>query len=252
LNNPQTLSGCTDTSCGFEVEFTRTGTIDINLYDANVGTQAAALAINGTLYHFFYNGAPKITVVGVANTTVTVPINRALVGGSVATNPVFVDVAPRANILNLFRRTGNSITVNGQNFLEVEDRWCSENALQTPATGSASKQITIPDLQWGVTNVGTAEVTVAFDSQLIANNQVLQTGNVAAGVFLPLATHDFFFHRQHSTVHVFRFAAPNQPGCFARPSDPDFFEDPTFTVKVDVNNALPETATNRINNARNF
>jgi hypothetical protein len=36
------------------------------------------------------------------------------------------------------------------------------------------------------------------------------------------------------------------------PHDADFFEDPPFTVTVDVNNVVPEDAANRSNNTRSY
>lgn len=248
LKNPQILSGSTENRCEIEVEFTRVGNVDINLVDADVGPQPA-----GSLFRFFYGGAKSVTVVGevTASAPTTIPLPHIAVGGT-STPATFVDVAPRANMLNLFRRTGNSITVNGQTFLQVEDRWCSENNLQRPPTGSAAKLITLPNIVWGVSNFGTAEVTAGFVSELSANNQVVQTQNIPASTLHPGATRDFTFQRTRSTVRVVRFAAPNQPGCFVRPSDPDFFEDPQFTVRVDVGNAVPESQANRANNIRNY
>jgi hypothetical protein len=247
-NNPHTLAGSTETRCEIELEFTRTGTLDVHLVDADVGPQPGNL-----LFKFFYDGAKQVTVAGAANpTTGGGVIPRIPTGGS-ATPTTFVDLAPRANVINLFRRTGNSITVGGQTFLQVEDRWCSENAVAIPAAGrNNSKVITVQDLIWGVSNVGTAQVAVAFDSELSTNNHVLQSGHVDAGTLGLGATRDFTFHRARSRVRVIRFGAPNSPGCFVNPTDPDFFEDPPFTVKVDVRNVVPEAATNRFNNARNY
>ena len=86
----------------------------------------------------------------------------------------------------------------------------TENRVQTPASASASKLITVPDISWGVSNVGTSEVAVAFYSQLLSNNQVLDTRNTVGVSPHPGATRDFTFHRQRSAVRVIRFAPPNQ------------------------------------------
>ena len=70
VKNAQTLSGCSDSQCAIELEFTRTGTIDLNLFDGSLGaTTANSLAAGGTLFHFFYGGAHQVTVVGQANSS---------------------------------------------------------------------------------------------------------------------------------------------------------------------------------------
>jgi hypothetical protein len=155
-------------------------------------------------------------------------------------------------MINLFRATGGQVSINGQNFLPVDDRWCAENSVQIPLRGNTSKEITLPEIKWGVSNVGTGEVPVAFSSRLSSNNVVLQDQTIAAGTLHPGATLDFPFQRARSRVRLIRFAAPQQGGCFVNPNDPDFFQDPPFTVKVDVANATPESATNRANNTRNY
>jgi len=247
FKNARILSGNTETHCEVALEFTSTGAIDVRLVDASVGNTPGNL-----LFKFFYSGAHSVTVTGTNPTGGTTVIPRIPVGGGTTSPPTFVDVAPRANILNLFRTTGDAVSINGQNFLRVDDRWCSENSVAIPVTGNISKSITLPDIIWGVSNVGTAEVTVGFASELSSNSVVLQNQPTAAGTLHPGATQNFTFQRARSTVRVIRFAAPQQPGCFVNPSDPNFFQDPPFTVKVDVGNALPESATNRLNNSRNY
>ena len=258
VKNPQTLSGCSETHCEVELEFTQSGTHNINLYDAGLDPQTVgALAVEGTLFHFFYGGTKQVTVVGQANPSPTGNVIHPIVGSTGGANPGFIDIAAGANIGNLFRGTGNSITVEGVKFLQVEDHWCQDNNVQTPVdrSPSNSKVITIPDLIWRVSNVGTAEITVGFDSQLLSNGAVRQTQNIAAGTLHPGATRDFAFPRTTgTTVRLFRFAPPNQPGCFIKPSagPTEFFVDPPFTVQVDVGHAAGETATNRSNNTRNY
>jgi hypothetical protein len=247
FKNARILPGNTESHCEVSLEFTSAGTIDVRLLDAAVGNQPGNL-----LFKFFYGGAHSVTVTGTNPTVVPTPLPRPPIGGGTTSPPTFVDVAPRANILNLFRTTGDVVSINGQNFLRVDDRWCSENSVAIPATGNTSKSITLPDITWGVSNVGTAEVTVGFASELSSNGVVLQNQQIAAGTLHLGATQNFTFQRTRSRVRVIRFAAPQQPGCFVNPLDPDFFQDPPFTVKVDVNNAVPETATNRLNNSRNY
>ena len=245
VSNPQTLAGCSETRCEFQLEFTQGGSLDVNLFDASVQPNP-----NTLLYKFFYGGAEKVTVLGTTTSTQTGTLITPILTGGTATPATFADVAPRANMLNLFRRTGNSITVSGQTFLQVEDKWCT--GLQIPTTASAALPITVPDIIWGVSNVGTAAITVAFTSQLSANNVILQTQTTPASTLGPGATQDFRFPRTRSNVTVIRFAPPIQAGCFVNPNATDFFEDPTFTVKVDVGNVVPESATNRVNNVRNY
>lgn len=247
IRNPRILSN-SETRCDVELEFTRTGAINVNLVDANVGPQPGDL-----LFRFFYDGAKQVTVVGESSSPTTGAVTPRPITSGGSASATFADVAPRANMLNLFRRIGNPITINGQAFVPVEDRWCSENGVQTPAAGSNSRLITVPDIQWGVSNVGTAEINVAFNSQLLSNNQILQTQTIAPGTLHPGATQNFAFTRTRNRVRVIRFAPPNQPGCFVNPRDTDFFfEDPPFTVRVDVGNVVPEAATNRLNNSRNY
>jgi hypothetical protein len=244
--NAQVQPGSNQTRCEVALEFTRVGQIDVNLIDSDVGPQPGNL-----LFKFFYPGADKVGVTGTPPPTSAQPIPRIPTSGS-ATPITFIDVAPRANILNLFRTSGDLVSINSQTFLRVDDRWCSENSVLVPAAGSTAKVITLPEVIWGVSNVGSAEVPVAFVSQLSSNGVVLQNQTIAAGSLHPGATQDFPFQRQRSQVRVIRFAPPNQSGCFVNPNDPGFFQDPPFVVKVDVGNAVPETAANRSNNTRNF
>jgi hypothetical protein len=255
ISNPQTLPGCSDSRCEFELEFTKSGPIDINLYDAGLGAQtASALAINGTLFHFFYGGAKQVTVTGQATSSPAANVGHPLIAAGGGGNATFLDVAP-GSIDNLFRGTGNSITVGGVNYLEVDNHWCQDNGVPTPPALSppSFKDITVGDIVWHVSNVGTATVPVAFDSQLLSNGLVLQTQNVAAGL-TPAASRGFNFHRASSTVRLFRLSPPNQSGCFIKPNagSSQFFVDPPFTVKVDTGHAVGESVTNQANNTRNF
>ncbi len=257
VKNPQTLSGCSETRCELELEFTKTGNVDVNLYDIDVGSQTAAvLALNGTLFHFFYDGVKKVNVVGQADPTPTPNVGRPLLSSSGGTNPGFIDVAPGANLPNLFRGTGNSVTVNGVNYLEVDGHWCQDNGVSTPAALAppSFKDVIIPDLIWRVSNVGTAAIPSAFDSQLLSNGAVLQAQNTPAGTLAPGATHDFRFHRTSSSVRLFRLSAPNPSGCFIKPSagPGQFFVDPPFTVKVDIGHSTGEAQVNQSNNSRDY
>jgi hypothetical protein len=248
FRNAQVLPGASETHCEVALEFTRGGTISINLLDAAVGPQPGNL-----LFKFFYGGLNTVTASGSSalQPASQPPIPRIPSGGT-STPTTFVDVAPRANMFNLFRTNGDVVSINGANFLRVDDRWCTENGVVAPSRGSTARTITLPDLIWGVSNVGTAVVPVAFTSQLSANNIVLDTQTIAAGSLPPAATRDFHFQRQRNRVTVIRFAPPQQAGCFVNPNDPNFFQDPPFVVKVNINNAAPESAANQFNNTRTY
>lgn len=257
VKNPQTLPGCSDTRCEFELELTQTGNISINLYDADVGPQIAdSLAVSGTLHKFFYTGAKNVSVTGASNSPANGSfIPRPIVSGGTVANAVALDVAP-GDLTNLFRGTGNSFTDNqGVKYLQVDDSWCSQpgKAVQAPSPLSPPnfQDITIPDLIWKVLNVSNATIPAAFDSQLLSNGVVLQTGNTPAGL-APNATREFTFRRTNSNVRVFRFAAPNPSGCFIKPSAGAglFFVDPPFTVMVVTGNPIP--GENVSNNSRNY
>src|SRR5262249_50281220 len=101
FRNARVLSGNTETHCEVALEFTSTGAIDVRLVDAAVGNQPGNL-----LFKFFYGGVHSVTVTGTNPTVVPTPVPRVPIGGGTISPPTFVDVAPRANILNLFRTTG--------------------------------------------------------------------------------------------------------------------------------------------------
>jgi hypothetical protein len=254
IKDPQILPGCSETRCEVELTFTQGGSVNVNLFDADVPS-----AGNNLLFKFFYAGVHQVTVAGAGVGPPPGPGVSRIPSAGTAAPTTFVDVAPGA-MLNLFRGTGNSITVSGQTFLQVEDHWCADAGVQTPGAGSIARVIALPDLVWGVANVGTADINLAFDSALTlaSNNQALDQERILAGTLRPGGTQNFRFRRAtrpglvSSQVRVIRFALPVQPGCFVNPRDPGFHEDPSFTVRVDVNHVLPEAAVNHLNNARTF
>lgn len=253
VKNVQALPGCSETRCAFQLEFTQSGNIDINLFDGTLGSTANSLLVTGTLFPFYYGGAKQVKVTGQA-VSATPTIGHQLLAGGSAPSAGFIDVAPGL-IKNLFRDNGNSITVQGVVFKQVDDHFCADNGVQTPPPNTPAnfKDLTVDDLVWTVVNVGTATVPAAFDSQLLSNGAVLQTGNTPAGL-ATAATREFTFHRSNSTVRLFRFSAPNPSGCFIKPSAGPtlFFLDPPFTVKVDIGHATGETQTNQSNNVRGY
>ncbi len=171
----------------------------------------------------------------------------------IGTPAPFVDLMPRATLDNIFRRVSNSgpVAVNGVSYLRVDDLWCS--AFVAPASGSSSRNITVPNPVWGITNAGTAANGAAFTSQLRAGGAVLQTTTTAAGGLAPGATTGLVFIRPNSAARVIRFAIPQPQGCFVNPADTGFWEDPPLTVVVDAvpaGGAVVES--NEANNSRAF
>lgn len=234
--NGSVLPGATETQCRIKIKFTRSGTQDIKIVDVETGGGP-------------YKGAnskrdKEVDVSGTTGTTYNTSTG-GIVGGGTSSGSTFMDVAPRANMLNIFRRLSNfaPFTIGGTTFLTVNNTHCQG------MSPNQSREITIPDLTWGVTNVGTQPINQQFQVILRgAGGNVLATENVtslAAG-----ATQNFTFHRENSQVRV-RTRSDRQ-GCFITQSDaPDFyFEDEAFSVLVDSTAALGEDATRRANNTR--
>ena len=199
---------------------------------------------SSTAFKFLYNGSLDLSVVAGTGTfsgsTFVNPPLKSTVGTAPA---LFIDIAPRANMSNIFRRQFKtaSFTENGVAYFQID----FQNAC-SGMSGNQSKIITIPNPIWGASNVGTANVAVAFQSQLRNGAVVLQTGDVA-----PLnagATQNFTFTRASSSVRVFTFLT--HLGCFVSPTADQFFEDPPFTVVVNTNGTVADT--NTTNNTRNY
>jgi len=238
--NAHILAGATNGQCTVEITFTQSGQSGLRLFDSTLTD--SELTHSNT--YFIYTGSPTMQfgnqLVSNPGIIPTIPVG----GGSIA--PLaFTDVAPRANMLNIFRRqnTTPTFTENGQQFFTVDGENCNG------MTGNQSRIITIPDLIWGVSNVGTATVNVAFASQLKSGAQVLQTQTVP-GLNVG-ETRNFTFTRQNSRVRVSTFVL--HIGCFVSPTSDVFFENSPFTVVVNTNGAITtESATNQLNNSRNY
>ena len=245
FRNARILSGNTETHCEVALEFTRAGAIDIQLVDASVGPQPGNL-----LFKFFYGGLHSVTVNGTNPPGSGTPIPRVPVGSTTTSPPTFVDVAPLPFIRGLFRTTG-TVSINGQNFLRVDESLCADNSVEIPLRGSISKEITLPDIIWGVQNFGTGDVPVAFTAQLLSNDVLLQSEPIGAGLH-PAEPHNVRFPRVRNRIRLIRFAPPQQSSCLVNPNDSTFFQDPPFTVKADAFNSTPESTANRANNNRNY
>ena len=240
------LPGATETRCRIEVEFNRGGRFPIRVYSTerkNVGA-----------YSFAYEGVSRdsleVTVRSggggsSGNTGGGGGGTGGIISGGGQQPATFVDVAPRANMVNVFRRLSNfaPFELNGLTFVRVEDRWCAG------MNGNDAKIITVPDLIWGVSNFGTQNVAQNFSAVLTSSGRTLDTKTISS--LYQGATQDFTFRRQQSTVRV-RTRSDRQ-GCFISPDDADnYFEDSPFTVVVDSANALGENQNNRANNNRNY
>ncbi|MGB7070791.1 MAG: hypothetical protein WBD22_14955 [Pyrinomonadaceae bacterium] len=233
---------CTEDVCEFRLTFKTTGNLNLNLLDIGVGSSASS-----TVFRFFYSGDESVTVAGTASTSPTLtPVNPPSFGGT-APPATFVDSAPRANMINIFRsRSVSFIDATGKKFFAIG---LPEN-LCSGMTGTASRLVTIPDPVWGVSNVGTANITANFQIQLRSGAATLDTQLITTDL-LPGATRDFKFDRPgDSQVRVHTFL--DRGGCFISPQADKYFEDPSYTVVVDTTGALAETIQRRSNNSRNY
>jgi hypothetical protein len=241
-NNANILAGATSTRAEVDLTFVANGTIHLLVFDSVLSQADMA---SSTAFKFLYNGSLDLSVVagtGVFSGSTTVITSPLITSGTVAPAP-FIDIAPKATMTNIFRRqfTTASFTENGVAYFQIG----FQNAC-SGMSGNQSKIITIPNPIWGASNVGTANVTIGFQSQLRNGTAVLQTGDVA-----PLnagATQNFTFTRASSSVRVFTFLT--HLGCFVSPTADQFFEDPPFTVVVNTNGAVADT--NTTNNTRNY
>lgn len=236
------LSGATETRMVVEIQFTGPGQGALSIFDA---------ALSGR--EMRSSGGSKFAYTGNRNIQYGGPqigsgfVSPGLSGGSGSPN-IFVDVAPRANMLNIFRRTSQNpaFTENGVQYFPIESQHCS--GVPTGQSRVQSRVIAVANPRWGVSNVGTAGIATPFAAELRSGNQVLDTQTITA--LNPGQTRDFDFRRPNSRVRVFTFL--DRGGCFVSPTASDFFEDPPFTVRVDTNNTLGEAAANQNNNSRNY
>lgn len=238
------LPGATATSCAVEIEFTSSGQGPLVLFDAALSAQDMR---SSTSSKFSYTGGTNRNIQYGGTQTGGTSFVSPIISGGGGSPSTFVDVAPRANMLNIFRRLSNfaPFQINGLTMVRIEDRFCDG----MPLNQNDSREIDIPDLVWGVSNVGTADINTAFASQLKSGSAVLATETVPG--LNPGETRNFNFRRQTSRVRVRRFS--DRQGCHASPNDTAFFfEDPPFMVVVNTNGALAEAAANTSNNSRNY
>jgi hypothetical protein len=227
-----------------EMEFSSAGQTTLSIVDASLATETI---LTSGITKFTYTGSPTIQFGGNQSSGSTfagqTPGSRSSGGGG----GTFVDAAPRASMLNVFRRQSQNpvFTENGVQYFNAPQ---NTPGFCNGMSGNQSQIITVPNPVWGVTNVGTENIATAFTVQLKSGNNVLDAQNITS--LNTGQTRDFTFQRQNSQVRVFTFA--NRNGCFISPTADRFFEDQPFTVVVDTNGALPEAAANKANNSRNF
>ncbi len=237
------LPGATSTSCKVEIQFASSGQGPLLLFDAALSAQDMRSSNSSK---FSYGGGTNRNI-QYGGTQSTSTFIQPISGGGGGSTNLFVDVAPRANMLNIFRRLSNfaPFEINGLTMVRVDDQFCQGMLLNQ----SDAREITVPALQWGVSNVGTADINIAFASQLKSGSAVLATETITS--LDPGQTRTFAFQRQNSRVRVRRFS--DRQGCHASPDDTGFFfEDPPFTVEVNTNGALVEATANQSNNRRNY
>lgn len=242
VTNVQKLSGCTETECEIQMTFTQSGSRDLHLFDGSAGN----LQIKPLAFKFYYAGVSAVTASGTPSGS-TGTFITPIVGSVGGTPTTFVDVAPKAFIANVFRRNAaNSFTDStGRQFFGVLSTFSN---LCSGMSGDASRIVTIPNPAWGVSNVGTANVTTDFQIQLKSGANVLDTRTVTTDL-LAGGSRDFTFDRPgDSQVRLFTFLI--RGGCFMSPQADKFFEDSAFSVSVDTTGALTES--NESNNTRNF
>ncbi|MGH9947883.1 MAG: hypothetical protein ACRD6X_11875 [Pyrinomonadaceae bacterium] len=244
FRNVAILSGGTDSRIEMEIEFTSNGQEQLLFYDSRLSQQDMN---SSTSSKFSYSGGSNRTVQYGGSASGGGFISPPITGGGSTGSSTFVDAAPRANMLNIFRRQGQNpvFTEIGFQYFNAPN---STPGFCSGMSGNQSRIITIPNPVWGVSNVGTANINTAFAVQLLRCTQVLATETITS--LIPGQTRDFTFERQDSRVRVFTFLA--RGGCFISPQADQFFEDPPFTVIVNTNGALTEAAVNQSNNIRNY
>jgi hypothetical protein len=244
MQSLRVLPGATDQRCEVEVAFDRAGTFPVRLIDSTV----AGLPVT-VVPRFGHQGPSQVQVVGDAGPAAprapVLPPPRASVGAGGGGAAAVLDVGP-GGMANVFRRLSSfaPVTVDGATYFAVDAaRWCAG------MSGDQVRTITVPDLAWSVTNLGTTRVATPFQASLAAGGRVIRTETVPAP-FEPGQTRSFQVAREQSQVTVRTFLA--RSGCFISPTAPRYFEDPPFTVTVDAANAVGEPPAQQANNTGAF
>jgi len=133
-----------------------------------------------------------------------------------------LSVVPRLVVENLFRREQpeTGFIKNGAPYYRLPK---TLHYLCPPNQSEQSQLVALPDLVWGVSNIGTAVAPAPLKARLwiIWNNTILQE----LGVSGLLPKHDLMttFHRSHMQVRVTSF--PGKTGCYISPAAQPYYED---------------------------
>jgi hypothetical protein len=160
------------------------------------------------------------------------------------------------NLQNVLYKVGSATTMdaNGDTFTAL-DPFNDSAFCQGIAQGSVNRRdnmptsntarITVPDVQWGVENTSSIDITDAFTVQLVHNRQVVASQRVnglASG-----AQAAFTFRRPQSQTTVARVGLGN--GCYHFGLATEGWNDNGgFTVRVDTSSEVDEASES--NNAR--
>jgi hypothetical protein len=187
---------------------------------------------------------------------VAAPPPRLLIGGTSGGNSQ-PDLLPQFAPLGLLRH-------EGPNSRRIDASLCQNLPLPRDPRQAATGEITVGNPRWGVVNAANQGTTAAFQARLsVGDTQILDTQTVAglAGGQSQL----FTYLRPQSRTKVIRIDPltdvnlKNQygggTGCFQlimAASDPLNWQDPRYTVRVDVLNAVNEGNGGEINNVQVF
>ncbi len=269
-------TGATDSIAGVNAHVFRRGTMDrpgaspmfggmpqIGYVDVDVDVGVSATLGNGDARALWATGSERIplrivdacpSTAPVAAGSSTPPPPRPIFGGSVTT-PSTPDLVPQFAPLGLLRHTS-------ANSRQIDASFCATLPVPRDPRQAAVGEITVGSPRWGVVNASNTATAVAFQARLSAGTQVLDTQTVAG--LGGGASQLFTFTRPQSRTRVVLIGAltdiavRNQYGglgCFQAimaAGDPLNWEDPRYTVQVDVANAVNEGAGGEINNVQTF
>jgi hypothetical protein len=273
-------TGATDSIAGVNAHVFRRGTMDrpgaspmfggmpqIGYVDVDVDVGPNATLGNGDARALWASGSERIPLRIVdacpssapsggtgSGSAAPPPAPRPIIGGSVATTST-PDLVPQFAPLGLLRRASATSR-------QIDATFCSSLPVPRDQRQAAVGEITVGSPRWGVINASNTAIANAFQVRLSAGPQVLdtQTVNGVAGGGSQL----FTFTRPQSRTRVVLvgpltdLAVRNQYGglgCFQAimaAGDPLNWEDPRYTVQVDVANAVNEGAGGEINNVLTF
>lgn len=257
VNVTQLIAGRT-----YQMTVTGTNINDLRVDDSKI--ESASLANGGTgssqMFYTVFKATTQTTVTGIRFEEIETPchhdITKTITSLTLYPKP---DLAPYVLSINRYVLTGNEscggslgkVTNGGTTAVLT----AIKNNIGAPSATEAVKikEITWPDVQFGVTNTG-GPITGTFKVQLKNGNTVLKeetVTNLAAG-----EEKMFTYTRPKSKKKLMRMAACNNGNDVHAHQDnatnPDYnWADPAqFTVKVDALNNIEES--NETNNQNNY